>query len=167
LSGDSARAQSSREKPGRRNFLKVLTLLPLVTASGLGAAPGFAEALPIKRAGGPLLKVSLNAYSFSKLLNAKVRHHTAGIDLFDLVEFCAKHNFDGLDATGYFFPEYPAVPTEEYVNDLKRRAFESGIGISGSGVRSNFTLPDKAKRAADVQHIKQWVEVASRLLMIA
>lgn len=163
LSGNSATDLLPREKPGRRSFLKGLTLLPLVTASGLGAAPSFAEAVPIKRAGGPMLKVSLNAYSFSKLLNAKVRHHTAGIDLFDLVEFCAKHNFDGLDATGYFFPEYPDVPSDEYVNDLKRRAFELGIGISGSGVRNNFTLPDKAKRAADVQHIKRWVEVASRL----
>src|SRR5262249_2964860 len=42
-------------------------------------------------------------------------------------------------------------------------AFELGIGISGTGVRNNFTVADKAKRAADVQHIKEWVEVAARL----
>ena len=110
-----------------------------------------------------MLKVSLNAYSFSKMLNDKVKRSKSGIDLFELVDFCAKYNFDGLDATGYFFPGYPNVPSSGYVNDLKRKAFELGIGISGSGVRNNFTVADKAQRAADVQHIKQWVEVASQL----
>jgi len=38
-----------------------------------------------------------------------------------------------------------------------------GVGISGTGVRNNFTIPDKAKRAEDVKHIKEWVEVAARL----
>jgi sugar phosphate isomerase/epimerase len=110
-----------------------------------------------------MLKVALNAYSFSKRLNAKVKRHGAGIDLFDLVDFCAKYNFDAIDVTGYFFPDYPKVPSDGYVNDLKRKAFELGVGISGSGVRNNFTQPDKAKRSADVQHIKEWVEVAARL----
>jgi len=149
----------------RRDFLKRAGLLPLAAAAGTWGSPGaFAETQPIKRAGGPLLKVSLNAYSFSKLLNDKVKRHvTTGIDLFELVDFCARHNFDGIDATGYFFPGYPAVPSDDYVNELKRKAFELGVGISGSGVRNNFTQPDKTKRAADVQHIKEWVEVASRL----
>jgi sugar phosphate isomerase/epimerase len=110
-----------------------------------------------------MLKVSLNAYSFSKLLNNKVKRHGEGVDLFELVDFCAKYNFDGFDATGYFFPGYPTVPNSDYVNDLKRKAFELGVGISGSGVRNNFTVPDKARRSADVLHIKQWVEVASQL----
>ena len=37
-----------------------------------------------------------------------------GIDLFELVEFCAKHDFDGFDPTGYFFPGYPTVPSDAY-----------------------------------------------------
>jgi sugar phosphate isomerase/epimerase len=156
--------QKSATNQNRRDFLKRAGLLPLAAASmELGRLPAFAEPQPIKRSGGPMLKVSLNAYSFSKLLNDKVKRHSMGMDLFELVEFCAKYNFDGFDATGYFFPGYPNVPDDEYVNNLKRKAFEFGIGISGSGVRNNFTQPDKAKRAADVEHIKQWVEVASRL----
>jgi sugar phosphate isomerase/epimerase len=142
-------------------------MLPLAAAAsslGLGVAvPAFAEKQPIQRVGGSVLKVSLNAYSFSKLLNAKVKHGGEGIDLFDLVEFCAKYNIDGFDATGYFFPGYPNVPSDEYIYDLKRKAFELGVGISGSGVRNNFTQADKAERAKDVQHIKEWVEVASKL----
>src|SRR4029077_1557733 len=35
--------------------------------------------------------------------------------------------------------------------------------ISGTGVRNNFTVSDKVVRAAAVQHIKEWVEVAARL----
>lgn len=149
----------------RREFLKAATLLPLGAVSALefGSISAFAAPQPIKRDGGPMLKVSLNAYSFSRLLNDKIKRNQSGVDLFNLVDFCAKYNFDGFDATGYFFPGYPAVPKSDYVNDLKRKAFESGVGISGTGVRNNFTIPDKAKRAADVRHIKDWVEVASQL----
>lgn len=151
-------------KLNRRSFLKSASLLPLAaTGLQLDSISALAEPQPIQREGGPMLKVSLNAYSFSKLLNSKVKRHGEGIDLFQLVDFCAKYNFDGFDATGYFFPGYPAVPGNDYINNLKRKAFELGVGISGSGVRNNFTVPDKAKRAADVQHIKQWVEVASQL----
>src|SRR5581483_1553231 len=115
----------------RRNFLKSASLLPLAAAAGaaLGGVSAFAETQPIKRVGGPMLKISLNAYCFSKMLNDKVKRHGAGIDLVELVEFCAKYNFDGFDATGYFFPGYPDVPSDAYVNDLKRKAFEFGIGI--------------------------------------
>ena len=163
LSGDLHKIMNDHYN--RRDFLKSATLFPLAATAGLGLGDisTHAETKPIKRAGGPLLKVSLNAYSFSKLLNDKVKRHGAGVDLFDLIDFCAKYNFDGFDATGYFFPGYPNVPGSEYVNDLKRKAFELGVGISGSGVRNNFTQPDKTKRAADVQHIKEWVEVAARL----
>ena len=153
------------DKYHRRDFLKSAALLPLAATVDLNIrdVPALVKAKPIKRVGGPMLKISLNAYSFSKLLNDKVKRQGTGVDLFDLVDFCTKYNIDGLDATGYFFPGYPHVPGNEYVNDLKRRAFELGVGISGSGVRNNFTQPDKSKRAADVQHIKEWVEVAARL----
>ncbi len=133
----------------RREFLKTASLLPLATAALAGSGiPALAETRPIPRAGGPMLKVSLNAYSFSKLLNDKVKRHAAGIDLFELIDFCARCNFDGIDATGYFFPGYPDVPSREYVNDLKRKAFEQGIGISGTGVRNNFTQPDTSSNGS-------------------
>jgi sugar phosphate isomerase/epimerase len=118
---------------------------------------------PIQRVGGPALKVSLNAYSFSKLLNDQIKKRGPGVSLFDLLDFCAKNNFDAIDPTGYFFPSYPEVPKDDYINNFKRRAFELGLGISGTGVRNNFTTSDKAVRAAAVQHIKEWVEVAARL----
>src|SRR5947208_1630554 len=110
-----------------------------------------------------VLKVSLNAYSFNKLLNDAIRGRGAGVTLMQLLDFCAKNKFDGFDATGYFFPGYPAVPPDSYIDGLKKKAADLGIGISGTGVRNNFTTADAAVRQQGVDHIKQYVEVAARL----
>jgi sugar phosphate isomerase/epimerase len=148
----------------RRRFLKTASVLAAAAVAGdVGASSLVAAQGPIPRVGGPMLKVSLNAYSFNKLLNDQIKHRGPGVSLMDLLDFCAKQNFDGIDATGYFFPSYPEVPKDEFVNTFKRRAFEMGLGISGTGVRNNFTTSDKTVRAAAVQHIKEWVEVAARL----
>ncbi len=145
----------------RRGFLARASLLPFGAAVA-AAGPALAQS-PIKRVGGARLKTSLNAYSFSKALNDHIKGRGAGMTLFDLLDYCAEQDFDAVDPTGYFFPGYPKPPTDQYVNDFKRRAFELGLDISGTGVRNNFAAPDKAKRAADVQHVKEWVEVAARL----
>ena len=118
----------------------------------------------IKRVGGPKLKTSLNAYSFSKALNNHVKGRKGEkMTLFELLDFCARHNFDAVDPTGYFFPGYPGVPTDRFINDFKRRAFQLGLDISGTGVRNNFASPDAASRAADLEHVRQWVEVAAKM----
>ena len=109
--------------------------------------------------GGATLKTGLNAYSFNRALNGDIKDFT----LFDLIDYCAEQGFDGIDPTGYFFPGYPNVPSDKYINDFKRRAFLQVLGISGTGVRNDLASPDKAKRAADVQHIKEWIEVSARL----
>jgi sugar phosphate isomerase/epimerase len=108
-------------------------------------------------------KVSLNAYSFNKMLNDAIKGRDKGVTLLEVIEFAAKNKFDGVDPTGYFFPGYPAVPKDSYVDDLKKRAADLGLGISGTGVRNNFTTADRAVRDQGVAHIKQWVEVAARL----
>jgi len=131
---------------------------------GLGLGSGVAAAqTPIKRAGGPRLKTSLNAYSFNKALNDNIKRRAKGETLFSLLDYCAEQNFDALDPTGYYFPGYPKVPTDQYINDFKRRAHVLGVDISGTGVRNDLATPDKEKRAASVQHIKEWVEVAAKL----
>jgi sugar phosphate isomerase/epimerase len=152
----------------RRSFLARASLLPLGAGIGLGLGLGSigrsagAQA-PIKRAGGAKVKFGLNAYSFNKSLNDQLKGRAKGVSLFDLIEFCAEQGFDALDPTGYFFPGYPKVPTDKYLNDFKRRAFANGIDISGTGIRNNFAAPDKEARAADVRHAKEWVEVAARM----
>ena len=116
---------------------------------------------PIKRGGKARFKPSLNAYSFNGLLTKGLKDK--GMTLFDLLDFCAENDLDAIDPTGYFFPGYPKPPDAKFLNDFKRRAFVLGIAISGTGVRNNFTTPDKNARARDVELVKNWVEVASRL----
>jgi sugar phosphate isomerase/epimerase len=83
--------------------------------------------------------------------------------LADAVHFCAQHSVDALDATGYYFPGYPKVPPDEYIHDLKRTAFVNGVAISGTGVRNDFAVADAAARSNDVQMVKDWIVVASKL----
>ncbi|MEI6196657.1 MAG: sugar phosphate isomerase/epimerase family protein [Verrucomicrobiota bacterium] len=147
----------------RRTFLKRAALLPLATVAGFPLVDANAAFTPIKRAGGSHLKISLNAYSFTDQLTSNAKDSTKGLDLFQLCDFCAQHDFDGIDVTGYFFPGYPKVPEDSYIFRLKRHAFDLGLGISGTGVRNDFTTADKSVRAEGVQLIKNWVEVAAKL----
>ena len=100
----------------RRGFIARAALLPLGVGLGIGGASRTAAAQePIKRAGGPRLKTSLNAYSFNKSLNDQLKARAKGVSLFDLLDFCAELDFDALDPTGYFFPGYPKVPGDRYM----------------------------------------------------
>ena len=134
-----------RDQQTRRNFLKAASVFGACAAGLMPSLPSIALAQePIKRVGKSSLKVSLNAYSFSKLLNDQIKKRGPGISLLDLLDFCAKNEFDALDPTGYFFPSYPDVPTDEYINNFKRRAFELGVGISTPVVRRG--LGTRARR---------------------
>ena len=106
---------------------------------------------------GHKFKLSLNCYSFNALLR------DGKIDLFDVLDFCAEHNFDAIDPTGYYFPGYPGVPSDEYINRFKRKAFLLGLDISGTGVRNDFATPDEASRQAGKEMIREWVEAAAKL----
>lgn len=119
--------------------------------------------IPPKRAGGPRLKTSLNAYSFNKMLADHLKGAGKGMSLFELLDFCAEQNFDAIDPTGYYFPGYPKPPSDAFLSEFKRRAFILGLDISGTGVRTHFASADKAKRAKDVEHVKEWLEVAARM----
>ena len=133
----------------RRTLLKSLASLPLLTVgSGMAAVdPDY----PARH------KPSLNVYSFNRLLR------DGKVDLFDVLDFCAEHGFDAIDPTGYYFPGYPEVPANEYINRFKKKAFLLGLDISGTGVRNDFATPDAERRAADIELIRAWVEFAAKL----
>lgn len=103
------------------------------------------------------LKISLNAFSFDKPLRA------GSMSLDDLLDFCAKTGFDGVDLTGYYFPGYPAVPTDEYIYHIKRKAFLLGIDLGCTGVRNDFTWADPVKREEEKKLVKDWIQVARKL----
>jgi len=117
----------------------------------------------IKRNGGSYVKTSLNAYSFNQLLIDNILSKDKGISLSELLVFCADNNFDAVDVTGYYFPGYPIVPSDKDINEFKRRAFELGLDISGTGVRTHFANSDSLKRTEDVKLVKEWIDVAVKL----
>src|SRR5580700_10644614 len=109
----------------------------------------------VERQSGVHVKLALNAYSFDKALK------DGSMTLAQTVEYCAQYGFEGLDATGYYFPGYPKVPTDEYIYGLKRTAFVNGVSISGTGVRNDFAQGDGEARRRDVDMVKEWIEVAA------
>ena len=152
----------------RRSFLKSATVLSAAaTGFNLSSRPALANE-PVKRHGGFSVKPALNVYSFNSQLPNANRSSTKparanSITMFDMLDFCADQGLDGIDATGYYFPNYPDAPPDSWLYDFKKRACQLGVGIVGTGTRNTFITPDKALRDEGVKHIKLWVEVASRL----
>ena len=103
------------------------------------------------------LKTSLNAFSF----NAPLLNKSMTLD--DLLQFCSDTGFEAVDITGYYFPGYPKVPDDAFLYNIKRKAFLLGLEISGTGVRNDFTDPDRAKRAEHVALVKNWIEAAAKM----
>lgn len=141
-------------------WLIVLTAIVLLTFSNITAFAQYVNKEKIQ----PHVKLSLNAYSFNDVLSGKgQKDNKPASTLLELLDWCALQNIDAIDVTGYYFPGYPDVPTDEYIYELKRKAFKLGIDISGTGIRNNFASPDAAVRAADVKRAKEWIIVAEKL----
>lgn len=108
--------------------------------------------------------LSVNAYSFADLLSARgARYNEQVYSLFNLLDWCKSQNIQALDPTGYFFPTYPEVPSDEYLERFKERATKLGIALSGTGIRNNFASPDPTVRAEGVELAKKWIVVASKI----
>lgn len=137
----------------RRGLLKAFGALSISVPGAVSVTTANAGALPQTGK----LKTSLNAYSFNKPLSE------GRMKLTDLLEFCADHYIDAVDLTGYYFPGYPEVPPDEYLYELKRKAFRLGVDISGTGVRNDFTNPDNTKRQEDIIRIRKWIVAASKI----
>ncbi len=113
----------------RRTFLKTSSLACM---AGLAkpAKPGLGKDGKIRPA------ISLNAYSFN---NPLLAHE---MTLQELFHFAAETGFMGVDLTAYYIPDYPEVPEDKILFDIKRKALFQGIAITGTGVRNDFTSAD-------------------------
>ena len=147
----------------RRNFLK--SALPLGLGLGVMQVQDVfgVQSKNFNQSPRSKIKVGLNAWSYYVQLYKYQKGETGGMSLFDMLEECARLEFDAVDPTGYFFPGYPNRPERKFINDFKRRAFQLGLGISGTGIRNDFATADKTKRNADVALAKQWIEVAAEM----
>jgi sugar phosphate isomerase/epimerase len=142
--------------PRRRFMSGALSAAAMLAVGPAGPASLSAQG-KVSRTGGTRVRLGLNAYSFNEPLRA------GAMTLGDLVDYCAQNGFDGLDATGYYFPGYPTVPDDAFLHGLKRRAFLNGVTISGTGVRNDFAVPDAEARRRDVAMVKSWIEAAATL----
>ena len=124
--------------------------------AGLAASPLLATH-EVQRRKGTRIKIGLNAYSFNKPLMAGT------MKLPEVIDYCAEQQIDGVDLTGYYFPGYPNVPSDEYIYSLKRTAFVNGVTITGTGVRNDFALTDPSSRRGHIHLVKDWVDVAAKL----
>ena len=125
--------------------------------AGLAAASPLFASREVTRQKGTRIKIGLNAYSFNKPLMAGT------MKISDVIEYCAQQQIDGVDLTGYYFPGYPNVPSDEYLYGVKRNAFLNGVTITGTGVRNDFALTDASSRQGHIQLVKNWVDVAAKL----
>ena len=139
-------------KSTRRDLLKRAVLAPLAVPLGMQTIAK--DDSPGKIRG---LKTSLNAFSFNQSLL------DGSMSLEDMFAFCADKGFDGVDITAYYFPGYPRVPSDEFLYNTKMTAFRLGLDISGTGVRNDFTDPDKSKRQESVALVRSWIDAAEKL----
>ncbi|MFC5409303.1 sugar phosphate isomerase/epimerase family protein [Larkinella bovis] len=135
----------------RRNFLELaLAGAPVVASSPLATPLRTQAAMPKN------IRLSCNLYSFNEPL-------TSGkMTLEQVLVFCSELGFDAVDPTGYYFPNYPALPDDSFVYQIKRKAFRLGLDISGTGVRNDFTVPDPGRRKAEIELVRKWVGFAAR-----
>lgn len=136
----------------RRNLLRSLALAPAL----LGTRSLFAQAVT-EIAAPSRLQYSINAYSFNSLLRS------GEMTFYDMMEFAATLGLDAVDLTGYYFSAYPEIPEDKTLFQLKKHALQLGLNIPWTGVRNNFANPDQRARESDIELIKNWLQVSSKL----
>ena len=145
-------------RESRRTFLKTVGAAAAVTGFGSSAA----AIEPIKRRGGPQMKLSLAAYSFRKYLTdyrrggANAAKGTMTLD--DYVDLCADYGLPGTEITSYYVPE--PVP-DRYLQRLRRRALLAGLTVSGTAIGNTFTHPPGAERDREIAYTKRWIDRAA------
>lgn len=108
--------------------------------------------------------LAVNAYSFNDLLMARSpRNDEQVYTLFNLVDWCADRGIKALDPTAYYFPGYPEVPPDEYLERFCAYAATRNVTLSGTGIRNNFASPDPEVRADGIRLAKEWIVAASKM----
>ena len=139
------------ENTTRRGFL-----FGAASTAGLLAAHSAFAIPPIGRSRPSHMKMSVAAYSYRDLLNAK----PPKMDLFDFVNLAADMGLEGVELTSYYFP--PDVKPA-FLHKLKQHAFNLGLDISGTSVGNNFCVKDGPERDKQLALVRTWVDNAAEL----
>lgn len=127
----------------RRQLLECAASLP--AALTLAAAPSLEKKAR--------LRTAICAYSFRNALGKKTMQYE------DLVDLAVELDVDGLDLTVYWFPS----TEDSFLIPLRRKAYRNAVEIYSISIRSEMTQPTAEKRAAEVENVRKWVDVAARL----
>ena len=79
--------------------------------------------------------------------------------LFDFIDIAADLPLDAVELTSYYWAE----TTDAYLDRLKAHCEKKKLAISGVPVGNTFTLKDDAKRAVEIQKVKDWTARAAKL----
>jgi len=98
------------------------------------------------------MHVSLAAYSMRQALTK------GNMDLFKFIDWCAELDLRGTELTSYYFKE---GFNTSYLQELKHRAFDQGVTVSGTAVRNNFCLPPGEEKQKWIDHVKHWIDYSA------
>ena len=99
------------------------------------------------------MKVGCAAYSFRQYL-------TSGeMSLDDFLQKAVEMDVDGVELTAYYFQS----TDDDYLYTLKRQCYLLGLQISAAAVGNRFTDADAGERVAQVQYVKDWVDISVKL----
>lgn len=138
----------------RREFLRDAALLAVGAAALSGDSQPARARGSIVRKEQPRMRLSCAAYSYRRFLAGPEKN----MDLDGFIEACAAADFDGVELTGYYFPE---PITDEYLHHIRRECYLLGLDISGTGHRNDFCLPPGAERDREIASVKAWIDYAA------
>ena len=98
-------------------------------------------------------RTAVCAYSFRKGLQDKSFTYE------DLIRMVAELGADGIDLTTYWLPD----TSDQTLFGLKRLAYRSGVALYSIGIRAHMAQPTPELRAAEVEMVRKWLDVAERL----
>jgi sugar phosphate isomerase/epimerase len=93
------------------------------------------------------------AYSYAKDLEK------GSMSMEDFILKAVEFGIDGVDITTYWLKSTEPA----YLTSLRHLAFKNGVCFSGAGISTNMCQPDAAKRAAEIEKIKKWIDAAEWL----
>ncbi len=132
----------------RRHFLHA-TLV--TSASAFLALPAGLAIDPIPRQGGPLLKLSIAAYSYRDYLTGKKQ---PAMTMDDFADRAAELGLPAVEPTSYYFKDASSA----YLAKFKGRCTRLGLDVSGGAVGNKFTEFDPAKLKEEIRKTKEWTE---------
>jgi len=135
----------------RRAFLKTAGAASAASL-GLGLRAGAQPGDPPSDTR-PRLFSGCCAYSYRKYLQ------TGRMTMEDFILKAVELGIDGVDMTTYWLKSTDSA----YLANLRHFAFKHGVPFSGVAIGSDMCQPDVAKRSAEIEKIKKWVD-ASELL---